>query len=60
MERFYNYRNMSLEQRESALNSLSSIGFFPAYGSIKTMRLIMDKSFGEKCHSFILFSEKKS
>jgi len=51
---------MSLEQRESALNSLSSIGFFPAYGSIKTMRLIMDKSFGEKCHSFILFSEKKS
>ena len=60
MERFYNYRNMSLEQRKFALNSLSSIGFFPAYGSIKTMRRIMDKAFGEKMPQFyFVFREKE-
>ena len=60
MERFYNYRNMSLEQRESALNSLSTIGFFPVYGSIKTMRRIMDKSFWEKMPQFyFVFREKE-
>ena len=60
MERFYNYPNMSLEQRKFALNSLSSIGFFPAYGSIKTMRRIMDKAFGEKMPQFyFVFREKE-
>lgn len=59
MERFYNYRNMSLEQRESALISLSSIGFFPAYGSIKTMRRIMDKSVGEKMPQFYFVFRNK-
>lgn len=59
MERFYNYRNMSLEQRESALISLRSIGFLPAYGSIKTMRRIMDKSVGEKMPQFYFVFRNK-
>lgn len=59
MERFYNYRNMSLEQRESALISLSSICFLPAYGSIKTMRRIMDKSVGEKMPQFYFVFRNK-
>ncbi len=44
MEQIYNYLDMSMEQRETALNSLSSVGFCPAYGKIKTMQNIMDKS----------------
>lgn len=59
MEQIYNYRNMSLEQRESALISLSSIGFLPAYGSIKTMRRIMDKSVGEKMPQFYFVFKNK-
>lgn len=59
MEQIYNYRNMSLEQRESALISLSSIGFLPAYGSIKTMRRIMDKSVGEKMPQFYFVFRNK-
>lgn len=50
---------MSLEQRESALSSLSSIGFLPAYGSIKTMRRIMDKSVGEKMPQFYFVFRNK-
>ena len=41
---YYNYLDMSIEQRETALNSLSSIGFYPAYGKVKTMQNVMDKS----------------
>lgn len=52
MEQFFNYRDMSPEQRELALNSLSSIGFCPAYGKVKTMRKIMDKSIGEEMPQF--------
>ncbi len=44
MEQFYNYQDMSPEQRESALGALSSIGFSPVYGGVKTMRQAMDKS----------------
>ncbi len=43
-EQILNYRDMSEEQRALALNSLSSIGFYPAYGKIKTMQRVMDKS----------------
>lgn len=32
MEQFYNYRDMLPEQKELALNTLSSIGFSSAYG----------------------------
>ena len=44
MEQIYNYLDMSIEQRKTALNSLSSIGFYPAYGKVKTMQNVMDKS----------------
>lgn len=44
MEQVLNYQDMSPDQRESALNALSSIGFLPAYGKIKTMQRVMDKS----------------
>lgn len=52
MEQIYNYRDMSPEQRESALHALSSIGFLPAYGGIKTMQRAMDQSAGEKMPQF--------
>ncbi len=52
MEQIYNYQDMSPEQRETALNALSSIGFCPAYGKVKTMQKIMDKSSGEKMPQF--------
>lgn len=42
--KYYNYLDMSIEQRETTLNSLSSIGFYPAYGKVKTMQNVMDKS----------------
>ena len=47
MEQILNYRDMSETQRDLALNSLSSIGFYPAYGKIKTMKRVMDKSIDE-------------
>ena len=48
------------EQRESALNSLSSIGFYSAYGKVKTMKRIMDKSVGEKMPQFyFVFRDKE-
>ena len=47
MEQILNYRDMSETQRALALNSLSSIGFYPAYGKIKTMKQVMDKSIDE-------------
>lgn len=43
---------MSIEQRETALNSLSSIGFYPAYGKVKTMQNIMDKSIAGQMPQF--------
>ena len=47
MEQILNYRDMSETQRDLALNSLSSIGFYTAYGKIKTMKRVMDKSIDE-------------
>lgn len=52
MEQFYNYQDMSLKQRELALNALSSVGFLPAYGKEKTMQRVMDKSVGDKMPQF--------
>lgn len=52
MEQILNYQDMSPEQREAALNALSSIGFLPAYGKIRTMQRVMDKSVGNKMPQF--------
>ena len=60
MEKIFNYQDMFPEQRESALNSLSSIGFCPVYGKLKTMKRIMDKSVGEKMPQFyFVFRDKE-
>ena len=52
MEQILNYQDMPPEQRESALNALSSIGFLPSYGKIRTMQRVMDKSVGDKMPQF--------
>lgn len=52
MERIFNYLDMSEKQRRLALNSLSSIGFYPAYGKIKTMQRIMNKSLAGEIPQF--------
>ena len=52
MERIINYQDMSSEQRSSALRALGSIGFFPAYGKIKTMQKVMDNSVKDKMPQF--------
>jgi hypothetical protein len=60
MEQIYNYRDMSPEQRESALNALSSVGFLAAYGKTKTMQRVMDKSVGDKMPQFyFVFRDKE-
>ena len=52
MEQIYNYLDMSIEQRELALNSLKSLGFCPAYGKVKTMQNIMEKSIAGRMPQF--------
>lgn len=60
MEQILNYLDMSDEQRALALNSLSSIGFYPAYGTIKTMQQIMDKSIiGERPQFYFVFRDNE-
>ena len=60
MEQILNYRDMSEEQRALALNSLSSIGFYPAYGKIKTMQRVMEKSVpGSGPQFYFVFREDK-
>jgi len=60
MEQILNYLDMSAKQRALALNSLSSIGFYPAYGKIKTMQRIMDKSIaGERPQFYFVFRDNK-
>ena len=52
MEQIINYQEMSSEQRSSALQALGSIGFLPAYGTIKTMQKVMDNSVKDKMPQF--------
>ena len=60
MEQILNYRDMSAEQRALALNSLSSIGFYPACGKIKTMQRIMDNSIaGERPQFYFVFRDNE-
>ena len=56
MEQILNYLDMTEEQRALALNSLSSIGFYPAYGKIRSMQRVMDKStHGERPEYYFAF-----
>lgn len=60
MEQIYNYLDMSMEQRKIALNSLSLLGFCPAYGKVKTMQNIMDKSIaGQMPQFYFAFRDTK-
>jgi len=40
MEQIFNYRDIPTDQRLDILNALAQIGFFPAYGGVKTMQRI--------------------
>ena len=44
MEQIFNYRDIPTDKRLDILNTLARIGFSPAYGSVKTMQQIMEKS----------------
>ena len=43
MEQIINYRDIPTDKRLDILNALERIGFFPAYGGVKTMQQIMEK-----------------
>ena len=54
MEQIINYRDIPTDKRLDILNALERIGFFPAYGGVKTMQQIMEKSVpgsGPQCSS---------
>ena len=44
MEQIINYRDIPTDKRLDILNALERIGFFPAYGGVRTMQQIMEKS----------------
>lgn len=44
MERIINYRDIPTDKKNDVLNALEQIGFFPAYGGVKTMQRVMEKS----------------
>ena len=44
MEQIINYRDIPTDKRIDVLNALERIGFIPAYGGVKTMQQIMEKS----------------
>ena len=60
MEQIINYRDIPTDKRIDILNALERIGFFPAYGGVKTMQQIMEKSVQVQAHNSISFSVKMS
>lgn len=44
MEQIINYRDIPTDKKPDILNALEQIGFIPAYGGVKTMQRIMEKS----------------
>lgn len=60
MERIINYRDIPTDKRTDVLNALKQIGFTPAYGGVKTMRRIMEKSVPDSGPQFyFVFREDK-
>ena len=41
-EQIINYRDIPTDKRIDIVNALERIGFFPAYGGVKTMQQIID------------------
>lgn len=60
MEQIINYRDIPTDKRIDILNALERIGFFPAYGGVRTMQQIMEKSVQVQAHNSISFSVKMS
>ena len=44
MEQIINYRDIPTDKKTGILNALEQIGFIPAYGGVKTMQRIKEKS----------------
>ena len=44
MKQIINYRDIPTDKKPDILNALEQIGFIPAYGGVKTMQRIMEKS----------------
>ena len=60
MEQIINYRDIPTDKRTDILNALAQIGFIPAYGGVKTMQRIMEKSVPGSGHQFyFVFREEK-
>ena len=60
MERIINYRDIPTDKKTDVLNALEQIGFFPAYGGVKTMQRVMEKSVpGSGPQFYFVFREDK-
>ena len=60
MERIINYRDIPTDKKTDILNALEKIGFFPAYGVVKTMQRVMEKSVpGSGPQFYFVFREDK-
>lgn len=60
MERIINYRDIPTDKKNDVLNALEQIGFFPAYGGVKTMQRVMEKSVpGSGPQFYFVFREDK-
>ena len=60
MEKIINYRDIPTDKKTDVLNALEQIGFFPAYGGVKTMQRVMEKSVpGSGPQFYFVFSEDK-
>ena len=60
MEQIINYRDIPTDKKAGILNALEQIGFIPAYGGVKTMQRIMEKSIpGSGPQFYFVFREDK-
>lgn len=60
MEQIINYRDIPTDKKTGILNALEQIGFIPAYGGVKTMQRIMEKSIAGSGPQFcFVFREDK-
>lgn len=60
MEQIINYRDIPTDKKPDILNALEQIGFIPAYGGVKTMQRIMEKSIpGSGPQFYFVFREDK-
>lgn len=58
MEQIINYRDIPIDKRANVVKALENIGFVPAFGSVKTMLRIMEKSVPETGPQFYFLFRK--